>query len=113
MKYLLTLLCASLLAGCACAPVYSRARNGTGQQLVLNNTTYRLDVQVDGVPYAAIEPGQTVTVPARVFYGKTVVVVLAYRAGEYVGTDNWTFRADLPEVWQVNNVWQQHSVNRY
>jgi hypothetical protein len=114
MKRLLPLLTLSL-AGCCCGPYYTMTpvpyvqgdpRPSTSQQIVINNTDTILDVLVDGVNYSKhLETGQSVPVPARVFYGKTVVVVLGYtRDGTYVGTDHWTFCANSPEVWQVNSL---------
>lgn len=105
-----------LVAGCNTTPTYTTypvplvqgdPRPGTSQQIVINNTGAFLDVLVDGVTVAKrISTGQTVPIPERMFYGKTVVIILAYDDdGRYIGTDHWIFNTGTAEVWQVNNVW--------
>lgn len=105
----------ALLCGCAVVPYYGplppghaagETRPVASQHVLVNNTGAQLDVLVDGQPFAQrLGSGQTLTVPYRVFYGRTVVTVLAYDpANNYLGTDSFVFYSSTPEVWTVNSV---------
>lgn len=122
-KSILGIIVAALVAstpGCAYystlpAPaVAGEQRPAISQHVLVNNTGAFLDVVVDGQTYKQrLASGQTVIVPYRVFYGKTVVTVLAHDAdGNYLGTDSYVFLSSTPEVWTVHEFYRPNPNRR-
>jgi hypothetical protein len=111
ITFLLVLLIAFLMLACGCTTVYTEDGcnkvswfNVEPQQWVLNNTPYDLKVTQNGVTLIkALQPGEQVAVPLKMFNNRAEVVALAYDGEAFVGSTTWIFGIG-PQVWQVNAV---------
>jgi hypothetical protein len=94
-----------LATGCTVVyqPNGEKYRTTATRHMVVNNTTYLLDVSADGLPLTTLHPGQSINVMPHWLVPKTLVVVVAHDTdGLYYGTDTWTFLSASPEVWVVD-----------